>query len=401
MRFKVINTSSFPSSGKDTVYLKIDNWNDYSFVTQFRALAFSPTGERHPIGNVKIGLLGQDESSPTYNTLPGEFESLDNCYFSLGQDTDFYKNIYKLGEWGIDLLKNIQDLVILPDRISLLTNEHVFSTSLLREITLTKIKGQFTRALRGSTELTPYKFNFHRPHSDRFVELNLEFGVKVDSKPNTNIHAIIGRNGTGKTTILNNMIEAITSPQSSQYKFIDTYRGANTEIDKSYFSRLVSISYSAFDEFKPPQDQPDPAKGTCYYYVGLKSSKSNTLKDSATMQSDCLNSLFNCFENKQKTDRWMKALTKLESDENFYSMELINSEQIYIDIESRYDQEQTRRDQFKSETAHLLKGMSSGHIIVLLTITMLVDKVEEKTLVLLDEPECHLHPPLLSAFVHA
>ena len=45
--------------------------------------------------------------------------------------------------------------------------------------------------------------------------------------------------------------------------------------------------------------------------------------------------------------------------------------------------------------------MSSGHASVLLIITQLVAKVEEKTLVLFDEPESHLHPPLLSAFVRA
>lgn len=45
--------------------------------------------------------------------------------------------------------------------------------------------------------------------------------------------------------------------------------------------------------------------------------------------------------------------------------------------------------------------MSSGHAIVLLTITKLVETVEEKTLILLDEPESHLHPPLLSAFTRA
>lgn len=34
-------------------------------------------------------------------------------------------------------------------------------------------------------------------------------------------------------------------------------------------------------------------------------------------------------------------------------------------------------------------------------MTQLVATVEEKTLVLLDEPESHLHPPLLSAFIRA
>lgn len=38
---------------------------------------------------------------------------------------------------------------------------------------------------------------------------------------------------------------------------------------------------------------------------------------------------------------------------------------------------------------------------MLLTITRLVELIEEKSLVLIDEPEGHLHPPLLSAFVRA
>ena len=44
------------------------------------------------------------------------------------------------------------------------------------------------------------------------------------------------------------------------------------------------------------------------------------------------------------------------------------------------------------------QGLSSGNKIVLLTLTKLVEVVEEKTLVILDEPELHLHPPLMSAF---
>lgn len=54
----------------------------------------------------------------------------------------------------------------------------------------------------------------------------------------------------------------------------------------------------------------------------------------------------------------------------------------------------------KRRCRHLFETkLSSGHAIVLLTVTRLVEKVDEKTLVILDEPESHLHPPLLSAFI--
>ncbi|MBZ6207637.1 ATP-binding protein [Streptomyces olivaceus] len=44
---------------------------------------------------------------------------------------------------------------------------------------------------------------------------------------------------------------------------------------------------------------------------------------------------------------------------------------------------------------------SSGHKIVLLTIAQLVQNVRERSLVLFDEPESHLHPPLLAAYMRA
>jgi ABC-type cobalamin/Fe3+-siderophores transport system ATPase subunit len=44
---------------------------------------------------------------------------------------------------------------------------------------------------------------------------------------------------------------------------------------------------------------------------------------------------------------------------------------------------------------------SSGHKIVLLTALGLLANIERQSLVLFDEPETHLHPPLLAALMHA
>ncbi len=88
--------------------------------------------------------------------------------------------------------------------------------------------------------------------------------------------------------------------------------------------------------------------------------------------------------------RWRRALEMLEADPIFRAAEVASLADEGLDD-----------DDLKIMAKKLFGGLSSGHKIVLLTITKLVENVEERTLVLLDEPEAHLHPPLLSAFVRA
>ena len=63
-------------------------------------------------------------------------------------------------------------------------------------------------------------------------------------------------------------------------------------------------------------------------------------------------------------------------------------------LESTFDGEVVclvrAEDDESAEVVKIFKDLSSGHKIVLLTLTRLVEKVEEKTLVLIDEPEAHL-----------
>jgi energy-coupling factor transporter ATP-binding protein EcfA2 len=94
--------------------------------------------------------------------------------------------------------------------------------------------------------------------------------VQKGSIPSTNIHAFIGRNGCGKTTILNGMIDAIVNPSNEECFFTEIELFNESRIPNGYFRSLISVSFSAFDPFTPPKEQPDPAKGTRYFYIGLK-----------------------------------------------------------------------------------------------------------------------------------
>lgn len=58
-------------------------------------------------------------------------------------------------------------------------------------------------------------------------------------------------------------------------------------------------------------------------------------------------------------------------------------------------------EDFCGELRSSFDDLSSGHKAVLSIVTGCVAMLEERSLVLLDEPENHLHPPLLAAFIRA
>ncbi|ECK8919702.1 hypothetical protein CET57_25870, partial [Salmonella enterica subsp. enterica serovar Infantis] len=255
----------------------------------------------------------------------------------------------------------------------------------------------------GLPELSDFHFSFNRKSAPGFSDLTIPFEVTVNSMPSTNIHAFIGRNGCGKTTILNGMIGAITNPENNEYFFSENNRLIESRIPKGYFRSLVSVSFSAFDPFTPPKEQPDPAKGTQYFYIGLKNAASNSLKSLGDLRLEFISAFIGCMRVDRKRQLWLEAIKKLSSDENFSNMELISLISKYEELRRNEPQIQVDDDKFTKlfydNIQKYLLRMSSGHAIVLFTITRLVDVVGEKSLVLFDEPEVHLHPPLLSAFL--
>lgn len=389
------------------VYLTFDNWNDFQYVTMFDLSLHDERGTYHDIGKVKIGFISQTTKDATVTNLPTTFKSLGSQFFSLGQGTDYYRKLSALPNgYGKKVLAALRDMVEDPKILDEVKDEDVLKISLIRDTSLSMVKGQYARVLNGQAELTDFRFKFQRPETDDLGEVSIEFKVKAESTPSTNVHAIIGRNGVGKTTLLNGIIEALIYRRGTA-RFIDLSGWAPSEITEDYFSSLVSVSFSAFDPFVPPKEQTFPSKGTCYSYVGLKDPKdAERHRNIAELRRDCVKSLSACFRSPEKTVRWKDAIQRLGSDENFERMNLVQLADVFSHIRNTNPElGQSDSEGFLEQYLQLafpyLSKMSSGHSIVLLTITRLVEAVQEKTLVLLDEPESHLHPPLLSAFIRA
>jgi predicted ATPase len=407
--FRVKSRNKFPrvanehvDKRENTALLVIDTWDDFSFRTSFELVVFDGHAHRHDIGTVKIGYVGQKEGW-TKDDIAHTFNALPSSWFSLGQDVDYYENIrQKLSDRLADaLLRALRDLAFDERRLTQLAKEPVLTKSLMRSVSLSVVQGQYKRVLSGEVVRVDFRFLYRDSGNSKRAPFNLKFCVETASTPSTNIHVLIGRNGVGKTTLLNNMVGALMAPavarESTGHFFELNERGEEKPLPANYFSSVVSVSFSAFDPFIPPVDQPNRAQGIAYVYVGMKKARSGGTpielaqphKGDADLTNDFLDALRSCLSTPIKRERWRAMIERLESDENFADMELrriLSLER--VDTAVQFAHSITRR-------------MSSGHSIVLLTITKLVDAVEEKSLVLVDEPESHLHPPLLSAFTRA
>lgn len=403
IQFRVLSPKAYVNKElRGTAQLLPDNWDDYSFKTLFVLHFIDASGRHIELGAIKIGYKGQ-KVGRTIETIPSQFERLPEGWFSVGQDVDYYKKF--LDEISSDdrdqILEGLRDVAFSQAALSAAQDEEVFTTSLLRGVSELTIHGQYRRVLRGEAVLSDFNFKYLDPGSEKRSHVELDFKVDAGSTPSTNVHVLIGRNGIGKTTILNGMVKAVHPDygQERTGRFLSNeFFYADNELADDYFSGVISVSFSAFDPFIPPPDNREPKKGPKYFYIGMKKARlgdadesDSALNSEAGLINDFVASFGLCMSQATKQKRWLEAIRRLSSDANFAAMDL----PLLADASSG-GFESTRE-----AARRTLKRMSSGHKIVLLTITALVNLVDEKTLVLLDEPESHLHPPLLAAFTRA
>lgn len=393
---------SNPPHQPDTFYFYPNNWDDFGFKTTFYVSYVDKAGTECKIGSTRVGYRGQVDGW----TLTHVKDQASPNIFSLGQDVSYYQMLLAQVDASVATLylKLVGDVAAHDEIFQSVQGEEVLRKSLMRDVSISAILGQYRRVIDGKPVLTPFRFRYKDPGGEDRGAFNLDFKVDPVAAPSTNLHVLIGRNGVGKTTVLNNMVRSIVSPHTNQEDrprvvTVNSFF-AESPSDPSEFSSVVSVSFSAFDPFDPPlaPDQ-DRSAGVAYFYIGMQDvaegltghespSELRTMKTRMQLRNEFVEAVHSCISLESKQARWSDAIRRLESDRNFQDIalgELLNLEGTSL----------------KAAAGTLFDELSSGHAVVLLVMTKLVDCVEEKTLVLLDEPESHLHPPLLSSFIRA
>jgi len=393
---------SLPSSSTrktEHVYLLTDNWDDWSkYQTQFSVHVVDCDGENHALGSVKIGEKGLQPKLAGEPLVPGfrvstlkpEFDNLEEQHFSLGQSENYYETLNELDdEFRIAILEGLRDcaydLKIFEENIS----ELVMSESLLRDVQERNVRNRFHRLAQGNAVLTRFEFGYTFPVSKEEKPPTLMFKVKPHSEPPTNVHVLISRNGVGKTRCIQNLIRSVLggAQLGAQYGLLERL-GDNA--NEWGFAGVISVSFSAFDDFDIPSTKDSGMRAS---QIGLRRKIEDGTEDMFQVKTpemlaeDFAQSLGLC-RSGSRAKRWLQSLATLEADPLF--------EEAGVGRLLELD-EVTWRDEAK----RLFRKLSSGHAIILLTITRLVELVDERTLVILDEPEGHLHPPLFAAFIRA
>lgn len=374
-----------------------DDWDDWGiYETFFHLIYIDHDGKHNHIGQLKIGQMNLKPHSSSECPKIGyrfpslevdsSFDKLPEDMFSLGQDESYYESINQLSELlDIDVYRDLNDVAFNNSILENVKNEQVLQSSLLRDVNINTVKSRFRQLAHRDAKLTDFNFSYTYPqqNENKYIKEKIRLDFKVDpaSIPPSNVHVLIGRNGVGKTRCIKDIAEAIAS-NDNKYGLIKFE-------EEKFFAKMILISFSAFDDINISSTNENLIPLMNVSLRKVNNDKTTEIKTMDDLANEFINSLSKCTTSHKKL-RWVEAINTLSSDPVF---ERINTSQWINDLEINSS------DEDKARTRKKFKELSSGHKIVLLSITKMVELIDERTLLMIDEPENHLHPPLVSGFI--
>lgn len=416
--------------------LQQDLWNDYSFQTLYH-LYYQPNADDRPtlIGPCKILKRGQTKSDGLQITEA--FERLSDAYCSVGAALDYYQRLRDIARVDRDeIVEKLRDVVANPALKAEFESEEGWGVSLFRgernpdsylEDAHAIYSGSFGTLKDISPELTfqaqgwssPLQLDFS-DHSDFDY-----FGRKRKVGPSKTpvllprrIIVLVGRNGSGKSTLLAKLARvAHASPSERSLKHIRRIGAFNPS--SIGFTRVIAVSYSAFDSFILPgvfdkdleQMSSDVAKGAGRYsFVGLRDLAAEAEDDLQRAEKKVDETKRHIVDDQERrTTTKLKSLDQLAREFSQRVREIKDNgdwalfeaalEPAIADpsfaevFPEALAQSNTSREMFLR--------WSTGHKIAMHVIASLVAHAEKRSLILFDEPEAHLHPPLTAALMNS
>lgn len=412
--------------------LEENNWNDYGYTTMYHLHA---TAKLTGGSTVYLGALRIMRKDQKYNEMylldelfhDHAFTCLPEEFISLSMDIDLYMG---LNRW----LTNVEDRIEFVKAMHLILGEdseyfdkslydnECFKNSLLRDtddlenFALKKGKTLLTGA-ECFYDLRREKISVKYSHVANEVELNFSCVDEDNVNIPNGIMVFIGKNGSGKSTAIYKLAKLMYTDPTQRFRMKDKVGALKP--NNVGVSKMFLISYSPFDNFVLPTSYDKDyikllKKGedvtSRFVFCGIRNIEEE--QDDIVINADTDESQLEMLMEDRRSKTSLKDISVLAEEFASALSPLLDSlddramswhsfmERCSEKQPSLY--EDIKEINSETSTEHLKEiflSLSTGHKFFLHTYARILAYIEDNSLLLFDEPENHLHPPLLSFLI--
>lgn len=358
--------------GKQCFILVKSDWDDYSSIASYSIEFSDARGRFSEVGLWKI-IHKTKQNTPLNFGDSFDENGLDENFISLGQDVSCYKTLLSICgyEKSVVLLETLRDISWNPTLAESFDSLSPYRNCLFRNNTADKASLYGQRIINGEKIPDTHSFSY----SGTIPKAECPTDIKVDFDPKDpipgRIVGIIGRNAAGKTQYLAQLAKDLVTTRRAEDAFkerLERFGGV-----RPAFTRVITISFSAFDKFPRPDD--DRAS---YKYCGLRGKDGRVT--GKQLESNYRDNLSRITEHHRQHE-WIEYMLEILDGDKGNFREILNEELA--------DAGGINKDE--------LSLFSSGQAMLVNFITSLLAWVKDNSLIIFDEPEMHLHPNAIAS----
>ena len=380
------NSVDFPIKEDAFVLVFNYNWNDYGWFTSF-ALWYFPNHEKRFIGELKII---NDSQEVTYKLIKEGFNKLNDTFCSLGQNVNYYHNLkkYLSEEKYKEVLTALRDCALDKRIYEEFKSQDMMGSSLLRESYASRAFDEAPFILNGLNpeDAFSFKYLWQEPYGEKLtMDWDIHFDYQTDYFKRS--IGIIGENGVGKTRMLSSFTKDFFDPNSKSFNH------------KPLFSGIIVVNSTKHDRY--------PSKNDIYKDIEISHATPYLFYQQLSLDDyEDIDNIVNAILSLHK-----KPTLHRESIITWYRRSIITCISPCLNdlfelnkktlTYTSWDGEETKEEvsiwepKSKEQLTERIRILSSGELYSLALITFLYANIHLSTLVILDEPEIHLHPSVL------
>lgn len=427
---------------KKTISLKLDSWDDFGYKTKMTVKIWNSVFSLHvnPHNDLMMKYIKEDQEKPdnkdlcslgdvnyyeflkkylSYDDRKSWFELTNDLAFNL-KELDRINNFYKN---HVDTESGFKEIII-----PIAWKKNFFYSSFLRSQSIKEIKEVLhpiavsegkKKAIKKVLDDNIYEIKY------LFIDSNEEKGALTFRKTKSSflpmrVYGIVGGNGSGKSYKINQIIR-------------------NHLEEDNNFSQIIHFSLSPVDDkiiynknVILRDEEKDNEGDVIYEKIGISLinnpqlseviEKLNRLSDISKTTNSPFSNIKNFLVekysyNEKNSDKNLKGdivikdcfiwyiqnilLDLVSSEVDFElwkkSLDFFSFEGWVNDIQGIFNSNRG----IEEENFKKLSELSSGQATILLYITKLVKSINKGSLIIFDEPETFMHPPMMKAFIRA